>query len=340
MNSSWVFPLIILPSFYAFIAISLIVSIFLHEIGHAIPALLFTKKRVKIFIGSKENEDCFNFSLGRLKIYFKIRFFYLKNTGACVHDGNITAFEHLIIVISGPLFDFFVSLILFFLSFYLNLHGFIKVFSVFLFSISTIITIASFYPRKYYDKVLSRYIYSDGYQIIYILKSISCNKYLIAGNDFYTQGDYLNAIKFYTKINNFCVNSGLFSTVIYGYIQIKDYQSAFNYINRFSNYEFYKKLSAETYYNISYIQIKLAKFDEALDSLNKSIQLDPQSLSSLNNRAFVNNMLGNFKEAILDTDFGISIDKTFYYFYTTRAYSKIQMNLLEGALRCIGKAGQ
>ena len=64
---------------FALVAILVIILIkqsttFFHEMGHAIPALIFTKKSVTVYIGSYGDiSKTTQFKLGRLTIYFKWR---------------------------------------------------------------------------------------------------------------------------------------------------------------------------------------------------------------------------------------------------------------------------
>lgn len=76
----------------------------LHELGHALPALAFTGDEVKVFIGSYGDEaDSKQFSLGKLKFYFKAKFFDW-NLGMCSHQGkDLSLGKMAIILLGGPL---------------------------------------------------------------------------------------------------------------------------------------------------------------------------------------------------------------------------------------------
>ena len=76
---------------------------FIHEMGHGIPALLFTKEKVKLFIGNYgQKEKAANLTLGRLEIYFKYNPL-MWNSGLCVHSGNnLSINQNIIITLMGP----------------------------------------------------------------------------------------------------------------------------------------------------------------------------------------------------------------------------------------------
>jgi len=81
-----------------------------HELGHALPSLLFTKSQVSIYIGSYGNlEKSFKFRLGRLKIFFTPKLFHLGQ-GLCSHKQTRTIGQSIIIVLGGPVFSLLLGL--------------------------------------------------------------------------------------------------------------------------------------------------------------------------------------------------------------------------------------
>jgi hypothetical protein len=61
------------------------ITVFIHELGHALPSLLFTKDPVWVFVGtSNPNENTFGFRLGRLNLSF-IPLFMPIDAGVCYH---------------------------------------------------------------------------------------------------------------------------------------------------------------------------------------------------------------------------------------------------------------
>ena len=118
------------------------VTVFIHELGHAIPFLLFTNSPVHIFIGFESNADTSNgISIGRLKIHVSsnpLKWMY----GYCTTNGrfkNIT--QDIITTISGPLLSFVFSLTLFIYLLQPTVHGILKVLALGLL-VSSIIDIA------------------------------------------------------------------------------------------------------------------------------------------------------------------------------------------------------
>ncbi len=82
-----------------------------HELGHALPSLAFTNKKVTIYIGSYGNlEKSFKFNLGRLEIFFTPKLFSLGQ-GLCSHAQTRTLGQSIIIVLGGPIFSLLLGLV-------------------------------------------------------------------------------------------------------------------------------------------------------------------------------------------------------------------------------------
>lgn len=86
-----------------------------HELGHALPALLFTQKTVKVYVGSYGDiANTFVLVLGRLKLYLKINVFDWK-VGMCAYEAPALAnWKTVVILLGGPIASLLVSLPLIF----------------------------------------------------------------------------------------------------------------------------------------------------------------------------------------------------------------------------------
>ncbi len=75
----------------------------LHELGHALPALLYTTGPVKVYVGSYGDEkNSMPISLGRLQLYFRWKITEW-NLGVCVHQVPSRLLDNLLIILGGPL---------------------------------------------------------------------------------------------------------------------------------------------------------------------------------------------------------------------------------------------
>ena len=74
-----------------------------HEMGHAIPALLFTREKVEVFVGSYGDlKNAWQLNLGRLQLYLKWNPFDWK-LGMCRHTGSMVIWQELVTILGGPL---------------------------------------------------------------------------------------------------------------------------------------------------------------------------------------------------------------------------------------------
>ena len=163
-------PLIIVALFLT-IAIIRPLIVLVHELGHAIPALLFTDKSVSIFIGSYWNPDkCFCIKIRRINIWIKQNpLSWYK--GSCMSTQQVVStYKNVIYIVSGPILPFVLGVIFCYLTFSFDLHGSLKYFSIIFLSWAVIDLFINLYPTSYPTKLENRKIlYSDGFQLIRIL---------------------------------------------------------------------------------------------------------------------------------------------------------------------------
>jgi hypothetical protein len=111
-------------------------TVVFHELGHAIPAMLLSRQRVGVFIGSYgDTTKSRNITLGLLEIWFTPNPFTWQ-TGLCVPSAKeISVNRQIIYTVTGPLASFVIAALACYLAFSFSLHGSIKSFLiVFVFS--------------------------------------------------------------------------------------------------------------------------------------------------------------------------------------------------------------
>lgn len=202
---------ILLGMLYAIAAIFLVLCIrpittFVHEMGHAIPALLFTDGEVTVYVGSYGDiSQSTLIDYGRLKIYFRFNLFYW-DLGLCSHNAYISLTQHLIIVFGGPLLSLIFATILF-VQMISGVYsdGAITIMSLFIISSAwdfAINMIPRTEPLVLHDKSLT---YNDGAQIKRLLSmGSSAADYAQAFNSFKETGqsiDYEKLIKIIEQKN-------------------------------------------------------------------------------------------------------------------------------------------
>ena len=104
--------------------------VLLHEMGHAVPALIMTSQPVTVYIGSYgDPRRSKQFRLGRLTIWFKISLFW--KTGLCViPQQDMSRWQRALFVLGGPIASITIATIGCYFIFNYDLHGLLKAFFI------------------------------------------------------------------------------------------------------------------------------------------------------------------------------------------------------------------
>ncbi|MEA5258901.1 tetratricopeptide repeat protein [Arcicella aquatica] len=327
---------IIVPFLILIVLIITPFTVLFHELGHAIPAILMTREKTSIFIGSYGNkEKSFHFKIGLLEIWLSYNPL-LWRFGLCVPPANgITIDKQIIYTLTGPLASIFIAIIACYFTFVYDLHGSIKFILVIFFGSSILDLIINLIPRttpiKLYD---GSFIYNDGYQ----LKQLFNYKWLLK--------EYRQAIALYNQqkfdevasiLLNYILKNGLNDEHIYKltiatFLQLKNYKQVNELAEKFMIYD---KMDSNDYFNVGFSYSKLDQYDKALEFYEKSLLLNPDNKYSLDNKAFTFNLLNRFEEAILLFDKSIEIDEKYAYSYSNRGLSKIKIGKIKEGLEDI-----
>ena len=86
-----------------------------HELGHALPALVFTRKeKVNVFIGTYGDlSNSLRLNLGRLVLYLKFNVFNWR-IGLCTHAGVRGLIPQIIVILGGPVASLLIASIAFY----------------------------------------------------------------------------------------------------------------------------------------------------------------------------------------------------------------------------------
>lgn len=150
---------------------SRLITTFFHELGHAIPALLFSKGPVRMYVGSHGNpKNTMAIPLGRLQIFLSFNIWELQ-LGLCTHKSDITFMQALIIILSGPFMSLLTATLILLGMIYMDLSdGWM--FFLALFMISAVFDffiniIPRSLPAKLHD---GSEVYNDGRQFINLFR--------------------------------------------------------------------------------------------------------------------------------------------------------------------------
>jgi len=315
---------------------------FLHEMGHAIPTLLYTQKGVTIYIGSYgDPQKSMFFNLGRLTIFFKYNPL-LWDYGLCVREQiEISIDKAILILLMGPLF----SLLMGAASLYIALFGRYPDSITFVSMMIAISCLLDFYQNIVPNEKPSRLhngteVHNDGQQIKQLFKYHNLPKEYDTYIDLYNNNKFETASIGFEKI----LTSGykrdfVYRVAISSYLQIHQYAkaAAINeaFIKRYKN-----KLTAIDYYTCGQIKSYQNDHNAAISAYSRSIQLDKNNVYSLNNRGYTYNLIGQYNKAIKDFNRVITLEKSHAYAMNNRGLSKVKLGDLENGIIDIKKSLQ
>jgi Tfp pilus assembly protein PilF len=322
-------------SFIISFAIIRPISVVLHELGHGIPALFFTKGPVTLLIGTYDDlKNTFKITIGRLTIYFKINI-RLWGRGLAKHDGDISRSKNAIILIGGPACSLLIATIFTYIIFAYDLHGSLKLISI-PFLISAIIDFfVNIIPDHRSVTIIDGHaIYNDGFQLVSMFKKPNrFDEYYNEGVEHLGIKNFETALVFFNKAKE---EDGKryesYAAIAHVYMSLKQFDKALETIMLIS-----KKigLTSTDFTNLGYIKGKLKNYHGAIHDLTQAIKEDAKNSIALNNRGFTYNLIGKYKEAIIDFNKAIEINPEFAYSYNNRGLAKIKLNQTEEGLKDI-----
>jgi len=143
------------------IALTFFIAVAIHELGHAIPALLMTRQEVTIYIGSIGSPyKSFHVSFGRLTLFCKYNPL-LWYKGCCLaSDYDLSIDQKIVFVAGGPVASLLGTLGSWLLLSAMEQVGVLRVISGSVFVISLLITLSTIIPN-------SRVRYTSGGHPVY-----------------------------------------------------------------------------------------------------------------------------------------------------------------------------
>lgn len=315
-------------SVLAFMLLARLITTFIHEMGHAIPALYFTEEPVTIYVGSyKDISKSYKFQSGRLTAY--ISFDILGwNIGLCTLSRKTSFQQDLLVTLGGPLASLFFGIFLIgvirnwgLTDGQASLAGILMISSIWDFFVN--ITPQSS-PIYLHDGSMT---FNDGQQILNRLRARKLPPLYFEAQDDLDNEKYEEALsKFQSLIQDGFKKREIQDLILATYIRKKDFQAALNHVDE----HFYdRNLSWDDYLVIGMIYAGLKDFQEAIKYYNSAIHLNHNDPTSRNLRGFALLQEGAYDAAFQDFEAAISYHKTFAEAYSNRGMTKVQMGYLE-----------
>lgn len=305
-------------------------TVLLHELGHAIPALLFTRNKVIIYIGSYGNTHrCFALKTGRLTIWFRynpLKWWW----GLCEADGNgMTWLQQIIYVAGGALFSLIIATTVLYIAFTLNMHGVLKLLCVSAFASALFDLCFNFSSviRTNKDGTIQ---YSDGYTLGQIIKIQYSSRDYKTGIQLYNNKAYnQSATLFEQLIAKGWTNDEIYRLAGTSYLFCKQYHKVIHLYQQLSAQCI---LNADDLYCLGLAHIYSGSGDAADTFLQQSLVLQPDNAYALNAIGYLLTTRHQYTEAIPLLDKAIQLAPSYSYAYNNRGHAKIETGMMEEGL--------
>jgi tetratricopeptide (TPR) repeat protein len=340
MNDNLIYPLVVFPLFLSLIIVARLMTTFFHELGHAIPALAFTKGEVTVFLGSYGDvKKSVHLKINkRFSVHFRLN--PLKWVKGMVQFGSnkVSVAKHMFILLLGPLFSLIIAAVAIYIIFSFDLNGFLKLAAV-IFLVSAIVDLRNIYPSKTPIITDSGTItYCDGRQIVRILAFDKYKKELSLAYKLYAEEDYSSAAKIFEVLDlKFLTNDAL-DIMMTSFHKCKRYAKAKERYTILLELPGQTRFTSSNWGNLGLTESLLGEYDCALSYYNQSLELDENNMYSFLNRGFTYNLMGRYAEGLDDFNKALTIDPNFAYAYSNRAYSKIKLNAVDDAMADINRS--
>jgi tetratricopeptide (TPR) repeat protein len=319
------FMIAVLPIIWILLNITSFIVICIYEFSHAIPALIFAKGEVTVYIGVYGDNTAPRLKLGRLVIHIRPKFNYLKNRGMCIYKTDIPFTLQFIILVFAPIVVLAIACLLFHYTFFSTLNIYLRVgLGVALTSVA-INLIVNLFPKKLAVKFSNRLVYSDGYEMILLGENSSNYLDVIVAAKFYDEGDFANAQLHLRKVEDKFMDESIFRMILASYVELKNYNTAKKFNKKFVRLRWYKLIGAYDYCNLAIADIGLQDYKEALINLDKSIKLDAHNFTTRKKRGYVYNILKNYEEAKQDLNKAVFINESSADVFGYRAFSNLKL---------------
>lgn len=336
----FIVPIVITLLLLALFVFARLVTTLFHELGHGMPAIIFTREKVEVFLGSYGDvEKSRHLAVGKkLNIYFKLN--PLKWTrGMAQNTGNnLTTFKGLIILSLGPLCSLFLALAAIWTIYSFDLNWFLKLFSI-IFFVSALFDLRNLYPDdtpiELYD---GTYSYRDGYQILRLIKHSRAKKRIAEAYEMFKVEDYDKAISLFERVDPDYIDRHIFFVIIITYYLNEDFEKAKKFYTPLLKRNDWQYFDANTFLYLGMIESETGSHDLAVDFYNKSIVLDDKNANSISNRGYTHILLERYEDAINDFNTVIEIEPESAYAFANKGYAKIKLGSTEEGLADINNA--
>ncbi len=282
-----------------------------HELGHALPSLLFTNEPVLVFVGTYgDTKDGFHLNFGQLQIFFKFNLFSW-NMGMCAHKPVAGIWQNIIIVLGGPIASLLIAIPLMINMTNHHLDS-LWIFLIAAFMVSAFVDfLINIIPSK-------RPLFSDGGSVMY---NDGYTLYLLFSR-FFLSNDYfdLEQLLAEKRMDDFFMKSteilekgradkSIFDLIIHACLQEKEWNDA---IRMFKMKNKIYPLSKNEFLEMGKTYQKINEHNHAIHCFNQYLYFHFDDPVPLTYRASSNIELNLFNDAIKDLNMALETMPQYY----------------------------
>jgi len=310
-----------------------------HEMGHAVPSLMFTDQPVQVYIGTYGDiSNCWRMQFGRLEIFFRLNLMDWK-IGMCRHSGIKNLWQHFFVIIGGPIASLLISIPLFWIIFTKDLsETWVAILGIFILAAIIDFFVNIIPINRAVNMHDGAVTYNDGTQLVELLGRMTLSKEYFDLEEKFERKEYNELIhEAHELISNGNKEYGIYMLVLESFMAQERYEDALSF---FGNIKEKFKLNTDDYHRIGKIYLKLGKYEEALKYLQHCFHHNYQDSNLLNDIAFIRIQQREFKEALIDLDAAITYGPNNIEAFANRGYVLIRLEAYEAAKKNLLHAHQ
>lgn len=324
------YPPAIIPVLVIMLMVTRPLTVLLHELGHAVPALLFSHGPVTLYIGSFEDTSHSNpVKAGRLTIWFRrnpLKWWW----GLCEADcGSMSIVRQVLYVSGGAL----VSLLLAVFMLYLLLSGRLqplpRIFCILFFASALFDILFNFNPFLKRTQAGETY-YSDGRTLLQLLRLKQTVKAYDSALQLYRDKKYEPAALLFEKLlKQGWSNEETWRLAGTSFLFCKQYNKV---VHIYQTLAGKVPLNADDWYCMGLGYLHQPHPGKAEYCLKQSLALQPENPYALNALGYLLTTLQCFKEALPYLDRAIELDNNYGYAYNNRGHARMHTGKPEEGL--------
>jgi len=325
--------------FYAAIIVgSFLINIILHELGHAIPILCWSKGNVAIFIGSHGNErGSFRWRIGRLELYVLKNPILWCRGGLCRPQDRLSPVRQMLCIAMGPAASLVTALLCWWLLSRNVMTGDAGIAVTALLIVAASLLVGSVFPSYRLRVATSgKLLYNDARLFLRTWKQRKLPP------EYWEALEY-GGKKMYREAAGVCE-----SLILEGHNDAEILRLANGCHLALRNFDRAMELrelirakygfSADDYVNDGFYKCQLGKYEQARTSFLKALEIERENPLALYNYGYVLVVLGYPKESLPYFEKVIRVRPLFAYVYAGRAWARMNLGEWEEGLADVEKS--